>query len=464
VVDEFAETVERRGGKLMYEYGSEWRPVQEQRVSIRYRQPDGTLGTRAFTTYGTHHGPIIRNEDGKWVAFAMMDKPILALEQSYLRTKASDLASYLKVAERKANSSNNTLFADDHGEIAYLHPQFVPRRDDRFDYTKPVDGSDPATDWHGLHAVSELPNVLSPPNGWVDNNNNWPWSSAGAYSPKAADFPKYMDMWGENPRGIHAVEMLSGSKGWTLDKLQAAAFDTRQPGFERLVPMLVRAWDSLRSGDAQKTRLAGPIAALRGWDGRWSAASIPNTLGNFWGAQLWRRVTSPEWDDGLTVYARLEKVEPRDMLADLDTAVARLTEDFGTWKTPWGEINRFQRISAAIDHPFSDSKPSIPVPFSSARWGSLASFGAGPKPGTKKWYGTNGNSFVAVVEFGPRVNARAITAGGESGHPQSPHFNDEAVRYASGALRQVYFWPDQLIGHTEQVYRPGAPLTRQARP
>jgi len=96
------------------------------------------------------------------------------------------------------------------------------------------------------------------------------------------------------------------------------------------------------------------------------------------------------------------------------------------------------------------------VPFSSARWGSLASFGAAPKGGTKKWYGTSGNSFVAVVEFSPKgVRARAVTAGGESGHPDSPHFNDEAQRYASGNLRDVYFYPAQLTGHIERTYRPG---------
>jgi acyl-homoserine-lactone acylase len=385
----------------------------------------------------------------------MMDKPIPALEQSFLRTKTTDLASFLKVADRKANSSNNTIFASSKGEIAYLHPQFIPIRDDRFDYTRPVNGSDPATDWRGDTPLDKLPNAINPPTGWVQNTNNWPWSSAGPTSPNAKDFPKYMDLFGENPRGIHAVSLLSGTSGWTLPKLQAAAFDSRQPGFEKLVPGLVQAWDRLPKTDPMKKRLSGPIGELRGWDGRWSEDSIANTVANFWGDELWKNVTSPEWDDGLPVYARLDQVGPARKLNDLDSALARLERDFGTWRVPWGEVNRFQRISPAIDHPFSDSAPSIPVAFSSGRWGSLASFGASPKPGTKKWYGTSGNSFVAVVEFGPRLRARAVTAGGESGDPNSPHFTDQAQRYASGELREVYFYPDQLKGHTERVYHPG---------
>ena len=166
-------------------------------------------------------------------------------------------------------------------------------------------------------------------------------------------------------------------------------------------------------------------------------------------------MTGPEWDATVPVYARLDRVSDAQRLASLSTAITRMERDFGTWRVRWGEINRFQRISGAINHPFSDAAPSIPVPFSSGRWGSLASFGAAPKPGTKRWYGTGGNSFVAVVEFGPRVRARAVTAGGESGDPRSPHFNDQAARYASGALREVYFYPGQLTGHVERVYRPG---------
>jgi len=406
----------------------------------------------------THHGPIVRrDEDGRPIAFAMMDRPVEALEQSFLRTKATDLASFLRIAELKANSSNDTIFADDSGEVAYLHPQFVPRRDDRFDYTEPVDGSDPRTDWHGLHALSELPSVLAPPNGWVQNTNAWPYRAAGAYSPDPARFPKYMDMDGENFRGLHALALLQGSSGWTLDRLQAAAFDKYQPGFAILIPSLIRAYDTLGARDARAARLAGPIRMLRGWDDRWSASSVAQTLAMTWGALLRKSLKAPADEPSNKKMMRLERdTSADDKLRALDAAVTSLTEDFGRWQVPWGELNRAQRISNEIANPpYSDSAPSIPVPFADASYGSLASIRSLPRPGTKRWYGDYGNSFVAVVEFGPRVRARAVTAGGESGHPGSPHFNDEAQRYASGDLRDVYFYPDELKGHTERTYRPG---------
>ena len=236
----------------------------------------------------------------------------------------------------------------------------------------------------------------------------------------------------------------------------AAAFDPALPEFDLLMPTLLSAYDGLKANDPLRATLAEPVAQLRGWDRRWSAASVPTTLAVFWGEELWTAVAPEARAAGLSVYEFMEtRATAAQRLAALTTVVGRLTADFGTWKMPWGEVNRFQRVSPAIVHPFDDSKPSIPVPFVSARWGSLASFGARSYNGTKKIYGTTGNSFLAAVEFGDRVRARAVTAGGQSGNPASPHFNDQAERYASGNLRDVYFYPDDLAKHTERRYHPG---------
>ncbi|UPG94000.1 penicillin acylase family protein [Luteibacter aegosomatissinici] len=452
VVDEFAETTVEQGGKRFYRYGKELRPVVTRDIVVRVKGQ----GDRHFTTYATHHGPIVRAQGGKWIAFALMNKPLEALQQSWLRTKANDYAAYMKVAELKANSSNNTIYADDKGNIAYLHPQFIPRRDDRFDYTKPVDGSDPATDWQGLLPLDEAPRLFNPNTGWIFNTNDWPYSAAGPDSPKQADFPKYMDSVGENPRGIHATRVLTGQHDVTQASLLTAAFDSYLPAFERQLPVLIRDYDALPANDALKAKLRGPVGLLRAWDYRWGIASMPTTLAVFWGDILWDKVSKEDTQEGLTIYdVMAEKAGPQARLQALADAVDRLEKDFGSWGVPWGEVNRYQRNDDAIAQVFDDAKPSIPVPFTSSRWGSLASFGAHRWPGTKRYYGTSGNSFVAVVEFGPRVSARAITAGGESGHPDSKHFNDEAERYTTGNLRKVYFWPEDLQGHIERQYNPG---------
>jgi acyl-homoserine-lactone acylase len=464
-VDRFAETIRqpasaRAGPGPTYVYGAGERPVGVSRVAIDYRKADGAMGQHVFTIYRTQHGPVIAAKDGKWITMALMNRPVPALEQSFLRTRTSDLASYMKVAALQANSSNNTLFADDKGEIAYLHPQFVPIRNDRFDYTHIVDGSDPATDWQGLTPVEALPSTVDPAGGFVFNTNDWPYSAAGAWSPRRQDFPRYMDTAGENPRGIHALRLLEGRKDFTLEGLMHSAYDSWLPAFDTLLPPLFAAYDGLAGDDPLRHRLAGPVAALRGWDHRWGAASVPTTLASFWGDALGERARADVDEDSITLIDRMQKVSPRAKLDALAVAVDRLDRQFGTWRTPWGEVNRFQRISDQIvpqlaTQTFDDKAPSIPVPFTTSRWGSLAAFEAKPWGGTTKWYGVAGNSFVAVVEFAGRVRARAVTAGGESGRPGDRHFDDEAQRYAEGNLREVYFWPDELAGHTERTYRPG---------
>ena len=373
-VDEFAETVVNGNS---YRYGKSVQALLANPVTIKVRQPDGSLAGRNFMTLRSHHGPIVASRGGKWIATALMWKPVPALEQSFLRTKATDLASYLSVAGRKANSSNDTVFADGKGEIAFLMPQFMPVRDNRFDYTRAVDGSDPATDWKGLHSLATLPSVLKPKVGWVRNVNDWPWAAAGPDSPKAKDFPKYMDQAGWNYRGVHADTLLSGRKGWTLEGLRAAAYDSDLPAFRALLPGLIAAFDALPKDDLRRARLAAPVALLRSWNYRWALDSAATSLAVFWGDTLWRDVGSFATAERMNVPDYIAKrVSPAAKLDALAAAVDRLKRDFGDWRVPWGEINRWQRLDDSIAPHFDDAAPSLAVPFASAQWGSLASFGA----------------------------------------------------------------------------------------
>jgi acyl-homoserine lactone acylase PvdQ len=454
-IDEYLETVTKTGDGFSYKYGAETRPVTAATITVPYKSGTG-MAQRQFTVFRTHHGPIVREADGKWVSVRLMQEPLKALTQSYTRTKATSYKAFRETMDLHTNSSNNTIYADADGTIAYFHSNFIPRRDPKFDWTKPVDGTDPATEWNGVLSIDETPGVTNPASGWLYNTNNWPWSAAGPNSPKRADFPAYVDRNGENARGIHAIRVLENRKDFTLDSLVAAAYDSYLPAFEAQIPALLKAWDRAPAGHALKTKLSEQIATLRGWDLRWSAASVPTSLAVYWGDEIARRVGDDARKAGVTADVYIaSQTSGEHLLQALAAASDKLTADFGTWKTAWGEINRFQRLTGDIVQPFNDAQPSIPVGFTSARWGSLASFGARTYPGTKKMYGTSGNSFVAVVEFGDRVRARAVSAGGQSGDPSSKHFNDQATRYATGDLREVYFYPSQLEGHTERRYQPG---------
>ena len=459
-IDEYLETITKKAdGSYTYRVGAEERPLVAKKIVVPYKAAGG-MQQKEFTTYRTHRGPVVRQvtEEGdtKWVSVRLMEEPMKALIQSFSRTKARNLAEYKKVMEAHTNSSNNTLYADADGNIAYLHSNFIPKRDPKFDWTKPVDGTDPATEWNGVLSFDESPNVVNPPNGWTYNTNNYPFSASGPHSPKQKDFPAYVDSGSENPRGVHAIRVLDGKKGFTLDSLIAAAYDSYLPEFAIQIPLLLDAHAKAPASNPLKAKTADAIAVLKDWDYRWSAASVPTSVAVFYGEDLWTRVQPGARKAGVSVYEYMKsKATREERLESLAGAVDKLTADFGKWQTPWGDINRFQRNDGAIVQKFDDRKPSTPVMFTSARWGSLASFGARAYPGTKKWYGTSGNSFVAVIEFGDQVKAKAVTAGGLNSVPGSKHFVDQADRYATGNLRDVYFYRDQLKGHTEREYKPG---------
>lgn len=334
-VDEYLETVTKKGDRFFYKYGGEERPLVAKQITVPYKTDHG-MAERKFTVYRTQHGPIIREQDGRWVSIQLMQEPVKALMQSYLRTKAKDYKSYRQTMELKANSSNNTLFADADGDIAYFHGNFIPRRDTRFDFTKPVDGSDPATDWHALLSVDETPHLLNPKSGWIYNSNNWPWSGAGASSLKKQDYPAYVESGTETARGLHAIRVLKDKDDFTLDSLTAAAYDSYLPWFEKTVPALVKAWDETADSDPLKSKLAEQVKVLRTWDLRWGVNSVPTSLAVFWGEEVRRQNLDAAKKSGISVEEYIStRVPAPQLLQSLATASNKLTGDFECWKTPW---------------------------------------------------------------------------------------------------------------------------------
>jgi len=459
VINEYLETVTEKNGSYFYQYGKEQRPLKAVKVTLPYKTASG-MASKVVTVYYSHHGPVVRQQDGKWVAVSLMNTPLPALTQSYIRTKARNYAQFYKAMELRANSSNNTVYADADGNIAYFHGDYIPRRDPRFDWNQPVDGSDPATDLRGLHEVKDIIQVFNPKTGWIQNTNAWPFQVSGAASPKRADYPEYMWKAPGNPRETHAVRVLEQGKDFTLDSMIAAAYDSKLPAFEQMLPKLFADYDALPAGDPLKAALAQQIAALRGWDMRFAVDSVPTSLAVLWAMALENGfVPQTAGKDFEVIEHIVSGIPAQERLQALQRVSDKLAADFGSWQTPWGEINRFQRLSGDIELAYDDSKPSLPVAFTSSRWGSLAAFGLVNESKqtfkTKRIYGERGNSFVAAVEFGPRIKARSILAGGESGDPASPHFDDQAAMYARGEFKEVLFYKEDVEQHLERRYHPG---------
>lgn len=451
VMDEFKETIVKNDGKLLYQYGEELRPVDSISVVLKYKTKGGAK-EKSFPMYRTHHGPITHAVDGQWTASAMMWEPVKALEQSYIRTKQDGYDGFRKMMDIRTNSSNNTVYADAEGNIAYFHGNFIPKRDTIFDYTQPVDGSDPETDWQGLHTVDENILIKNPPNGWIQNCNSTPYTAALEYSPKREDYPKYMSLDQENFRGVHAIELLKDREGYTLDSLIQLAHDPYLPAFRGLITGLVQAYYRNPTEELKQ-----PIETLLNWDLKTSKASVAMTLAHYYGTKCYQKAVRPEGLYSMQLVEYWGNGSPDDeKLTLFSEVISDLVNDFGTWEMAWGEVNRYQRLNGDIHQNFDDSKPSIPIGFASGRWGALAAYGARyTSDRAKKIYGTRGNSFVAVVEFGEKVKAKTILAGGQSGNPGSSHFDDQIQRYADVNWKDAAYYREDVLKRAKETYRPG---------
>ncbi|MEO1009756.1 MAG: acylase [Bacteroidota bacterium] len=457
VMDEFVEKTMLIQGddRIFYQYGEELRPIEQSEVTLKYKEEE-QIKEQVFPIYRTHHGPITQAVEGKWTATALMWEPIKALEQSFIRTKQEGFAGFRKMMDMRTNSSNNTVYADALGNIAYFHGNFIPKRDTLFDYTKPVDGSNPITDWKGLHTVDENILIENPGNGWIQNCNSTPYTAALEFSPQRGAYPNYMSLDRENFRGIHAIKLLKDKKDHTLDGLIQLAHDPYLPAFEALIPGLVNAFKQ-----AQTTaKIKEAMAVLRQWDCKTSKESVAMTLAHFYGMLLFEKAERPKNGSAMELirYWGSDAFPQKSKLAFFEESLEKLIADFGTWNVPWGEVNRYQRLTGDIHQDFRDDKPSIPIGFASGHWGALAAYGTYYGNNTRRIYGSRGNSFAAVVEFGDKVKAKSILVGGQNGHPESPHFGDQAQRYADIDWKEVAFYREDVLKRAVKTYRPGQTL------
>lgn len=457
IIDEFEETIIVKNGKKTYQYGEEQRPVDSIEITLKYKSDEG-VKDKNFMIYRTHHGPITHANDDKWVATALMWSPVKALEQSFTRTKKANYDEFHQMMNIRTNSSNNTVYADADGTIAYYHGNFIPKRNVKFDYTQAVDGSNPETDWDGLHELKDQIIVKNPPNGWIQNCNSTPFTSAAEYSPIKEDYPVYMTSYPENFRGMHAISLLKKADSLTLDGLIDLAYDSYLPGADLLISGLVEVADqaTIKSEDTKEA-----LAILRDWDYRVAENSVAMTLSHFYLMSYYASGKIPRMTEGkrttfLEAFDYMSKTaSPEERLMVFQTALENITADFGSWRTPWGEFNRYQRNDGQISQEFDDTKPSLAIGMASGSWGALASFGARKGKDTKRQYGVAGNSFVAVVEFGGKVKAKSLLAGGQSGDPSSPHFDDQAQLYADGEFKDVAYYREDVEKRAEKTYHPG---------
>ena len=460
VADMYTEKISGSGNNMTYLYENTQRPVKQKQISIKVKQGNEMI-TKTFTTYSTHHGPVMAKRNGQYISVRSSNRMMNGLIQSWQRTKAKGLEDYKKVMAFRGNTSNSTVFADSKGNIAYWHGNYVPKRNTKFNWGKAVDGTIAETEWMGLHDANETVQVINPSTGWIQNCNSTPYTVSGEASPKKKDYPFYMAPDGENFRGINAARVLSRENKFTIDKTIAAGYDRYLSAFEVLVPALIKSFEiNIKPTDSLYRSLAAPIAILKNWNFYSSEHSIATALAIEWAQRLNSAIRKIYIEDGeddqVTATKQFAATATADQLVlPLLETVSQLKQQFGTWEVQWGDVNRYQRISNDLNQQFDDNKISYPVPFASALWGMLPSYNSRTFPDTKKRYGFHGNSFICAVEFGEKVKAKSLLAAGNSGDPNSKHFSDQLEMYTKGQFKDVLFYKEDVLKHAERTYHPG---------
>lgn len=457
ISDAYIEKCTNKEGVWFYEYDGEQKPLIKKPISIKYKTATG-VETKNFNALFTHHGPVMAKRDGQYVSLRHNNRDTKGFMQSWLRTKAKSFADFKKTMDMGANPSNNTVYADAEGNIAYWHGNFLPRRDPKYDWSKPVDGTTSATEWKGYHSVNESVHIYNPQNGWLQNCNSTPFTVAGKYSPSKTGYATYLAPDEENFRGINAVRVLEEGKKYTLDKVIKAGYDTRLAAFEILLPALINVYNNkLNKSDTAYLQLKEVMDVLKKWDYRCAESSVATTLAITWGENLLPLMGKIKGKGDQVEVAKYfaANATAEELINPMLATVNELKNNFGKWQVAWGEINRFQRIANDIEYKFDDSKPSLPDGFASAIWGMLPSYSSTTYPGTKKRYGYHGNSFICAVEFGKRIKAKSLLAGGESGDVNSKHFFDQGLMYSKGQFKEVLFYKEDVLKHVERKYHPG---------
>lgn len=454
--DLYLEKITATGSSMTYLYDGKQKPVVKKEIKLNFLVEEEMRSTTVTGLY-TGHGPVLSKSGDRYISLRASNRSAKSLLQNWERGKVKNFAEFKKNMSYCSEATDNTTYADNQGNIAHWHGNFIPVRDNKYDWGAPVDGTITATEWKGIHKPEETVYYENPSTGWIQNCNSSPFYSSGDASPKKENFPTYMAPDGENFRSLNAARLLKTDKKHSLGSLIGIGYDKTLTAFEILIPALKKAFDEAKRNYPDKYRdLREPVELLSKWDYKVDESSVATGLAVEWAEKLpYSKRKSNNPDQISRTISFVTNAEAADLLDPLKELVEERMRKHESWELEWGGINMYQRINAARDEVHSDDLPYYPMPWASATWGMLPSFDSRYVNKSEVRYGTHGNSFVCAVEFGKKLKARSLLAGGSCAEPGTGHYDDQVEMYRTGTFKDVYFYKEEVLGNSERSYHPG---------
>jgi penicillin amidase len=448
---------------LAYEYNGGWRKAEEWPETIRVRKAR-EVEERRYTFRKTHHGPVVVRESAQDMLAAQICGLFesVPMRQGLAMAKARNLEEFRTALAPMQMLFQNLIYADCDGNIWYLYDGRVPRRNPKFDWSQPVDGADPATEWLGVHELDELPQVLNPAANFLQNCNSSPYTVTDGGNPLAEKFPPYMVADGavQNRRSLRSLEVLRGMQQATFADWQTAAFDTEAYWARHELPRYAKELEKLQATSPQLAAQVRPyLEHLLAWDGKIAADSTAATLCHAWYELLYGAQYPGE---------TMREAFAGDAAAQLK-ALVHAADDLeslhGSWKKPYGELYRAQRqarVADLVDARFDDDGPSLPSLGGHGPMGVVFTEYYSPSIDIpfvltqKRRYAVAGTSYLGAWEFGSAgVRGASVVPFGASGDERSPHYFDQAKLLSERRLKPERFTEQQVMRHAVRSYHPG---------